>query len=149
MPYYRNKSLQRVVEEPDPKTRLRFFREWLDTFYLSRDQQLILNEEPILTGTVWDAIVAAAAAWLARKANLEVPAWTYGRKAKTPWFEENEPHTRSARIHQVLAPPEFFARNLFVSAKIMYRARMPRAWIEDEPQFFAYLSKKRLADLGF
>ena len=130
MLYHRNKSLTTVVLEKDSERRSRFWREWLDFFYLSENKQDILQDEPPLTGTVWDAIVAAGVAWLARKADLTVPLWTVGRSAKEPWWGNFDPKSKSASINQVLAPPEFFSRNLFVSAKFMYRARMPVEWIE-------------------
>lgn len=149
MLYHRNTSLTKVVQENDRERRFRIWREWLDSFYLSEEKQAILLEEPPLIGTVWDAIVAAGAAWLARKACLKVPLWTRGRRSRDPWWGEHDPTSRIARINQVLAPPEFFSRNLFVSASIMYRARMPIEWIEKEPLFFTRLATKRLLAMGF
>ncbi|MCR5814677.1 MAG: hypothetical protein K6G15_09325 [Desulfovibrio sp.] len=143
-PYHRNKSLSAVVLETDTETRSRLWREWLDSFYLAQDKETPLQEEPPLTGTVWDAIAAAGVAWLARKAQVSVPAWTKSSKrcARIPWWGEFAANSRSAAINQVLAPPEFFSRNLFVSAKIMYRARMPADWIEKEPLFFTRLAQQ-------
>ena len=139
MGVHRNRSLTTVVLESNSLKRSILWREWLDSFYLSNaeEQQELLDEQPPLTNTEIDVIVAAGVCWLARKAKLKFPKWTENRCLKFPWRRGLDPKSRLATIEQILAPPEFFERNVFISAKIMYRARMPLDWIEKEPKVFS------------
>ena len=53
------------------------WRDWLDTFYLSDESKrtLMLNEVPPLSESVWDALVAAGAEWLAHRMGRKGPLW--------------------------------------------------------------------------
>ena len=148
MDLHRNKSLSAVVQECDPDNRSLLWREWLDTFYLSNDnaRQAILDENPPLTNSAIDVIVAAGVCWLARKAKLKIPKWAAKRYLKFPWRNGLDPKSRLATIEQILAPPEFFERNVFISASIMYRASMPIDWIEKEPKAFSRIVKEMLKE---
>ena len=145
----RNRSLEAVVAEMDTERRSILWREWLDSFYLAEsdsEKEAMLNEEPELFQTPWDAVVAAGTAWLARKSGLPVPSWTKkdGRRAEKPWWCGYKPDSPLARINWLIAPPEFFDRNLFVSPSFMYRARMPAHWISPEPHWMKVLRRKFL-----
>ena len=142
--YHRNQSLAAVVLEKDTQVQGILWREFLDTFYLSeQDKRLkLISEEPPLTHTHWDALVAAATAWLCRKADLPKPGWIYGRSRCTYPAWSTAKRTREIRLLRLLAPPEFLARNLFVSQSFMLRARTPLDWIDPEP-LWAKMAKER------
>ncbi|MBQ9406996.1 MAG: hypothetical protein IJU37_09735 [Desulfovibrio sp.] len=146
MAYRRNDDLCAVALAEDENSRSLLWREWLDTFYLAERRLALLQREPPMTHTVWDALLAASVAWLARKSGLPTPLWARAtrRRASQPWWGGCDPLSRYARIQQLLAPPEFLTRNLFVSASILYRARMPAQWRDPEPRWSRVLAAKLL-----
>ena len=75
--FHRNKSLTAITQATSKEDPSILWRELLDTFYLAdREKRLeMLEEEPPLTGTFWDAMFAAGVAWLAHKMNQKAPLW--------------------------------------------------------------------------
>ena len=142
----RNRSLTSVVLEPDLEMRSILWREFLDSFYLENTQGRIklVEDEPPLTDGAWDAIVAAGVAWLCRKAGIENPRWTLGkaRCAYPAWSPAR--NFRELRLFRVLAPPEFFIRNVYTSQSFMIRARTPQEWIDPEPLWLKRFGKRIL-----
>ena len=135
----RNNSLAAVTCEKDIEKRSVLWREWLDSFYLSDDEErrAMLAEEPPFSGDVWDALVAAGTEWLAHRMGCAVPRWamTPSRRARTPYWGRSKNFTKANGFDHDRAPSEFFSRHLYIGPEIMLRARMPKSWIPQEPKW--------------
>lgn len=107
--------------------------EFMDEFYMAHGDQLaqqaMINEEPTLTGDLYiDTYVAAVADHLARRWDLEIPAWQDARPERmgfdNPVFEPDLPRLRGIYIME--SPYAFRRRNIFTSREPLQRARWPK-----------------------
>jgi hypothetical protein len=101
---------------------------FLDEFYTAPNAEALAEKPPPLApeigdlGQVQDAYLAAVAEELARRFNLQPPAWMNDpeRALHRPWFA-----TPLAAVRTVLlleSPPGFRSRNIFVSENALSRA---------------------------
>ena len=142
----RNNSLRAVIAEGDKDKRSILWREWLDSFYLADTpvQERMLREEPPMEGGVWDALLAAAAAWLAHKAGITAPLWCRrkDRRFDGCYWGEGGHSVAANRLNFLMTPPEFLARNLFIGMSFLERARMPEEWRGNLPLWYRELGEK-------
>ena len=106
--------------------------EFIDTFYLDHPdkarQQRRLNEPPVIVGDPFiDAWIGAVGEHLARRWNLDVPAWTRRPEhyqLSRPAFVPDSKALRGTLIAE--SPPAFRARMIFTFVEPLQRARFPR-----------------------
>ncbi len=106
--------------------------EFIDAFYLDHPdktrQQRRLNEPPAIVGDAFiDAWIGAVGEHLARRWNLQVPAWTRRpehNRLTRPTFVPDSNALRSMLI--VESPPAFRSRMIFTFVEPLQRARFPR-----------------------
>lgn len=106
--------------------------EFIDTFYLDHPdkarQQRRLNESPAIVGDPFiDAWIGAVGEHLARRWNLDVPAWT----RRPEHYQLSRPTfvPDSIALHGTLiaeSPPAFRSRMIFTFVEPLQRARFPR-----------------------
>jgi len=131
-PFRRPASLREVAElakdaEDDRRAFGRAVAEFLDEFYTHpAARQAMIADEPPPVAKFEDAYLGAVAEHLARRWNLEIPAWV------------DQPHRFLDRAHfaggleslkAILlaeSPLAFRKRQIFVEAEPLRRARMPR-----------------------
>ena len=108
-----------------------FLREFLDTFYLERDQDaradMLSREPPLSDDDRTNAYLAAVAEHLAFRDHFTVPAWA-GDKArflKRPFFPAGLESLKATLI--VESPTAFRRRMIFVGADPLYRPRRDAA----------------------
>ncbi len=154
-PIRRNESFTAIVQADSNEERSLLWREWLDTFYLVDDAKraAMLDEEPPFSGTVWDALLAAGAEWLAHRMGRKAPSWAMKpcRRAPRAYFGRSQHYTKANGFDHDRAPAEFFSRHLYIGPEFMLRARTPKDWIPEEPywiqratrEFFAKRQKKK------
>jgi hypothetical protein len=120
-------SLAEVAELSDtPENFSLAFRDFLDGFYEAPSDGRLRGEPADLRaalqdGGYADAYLAATAEYLARCFNLTVPRWSLNpaRIADEPRFAMK---THEGRMFLLLeSPPEFRARNIFISADALTR----------------------------
>lgn len=100
--------------------------DFLDAFY-RRPAAAALEAEPgLLTGrhaqgAILDAFLAATAQALAARQGWRAPAWVFGaaRYLSRPFFPVTAASLRATLLLE--SPPEFRARNLFVTANALSR----------------------------
>ena len=106
--------------------------EFIDTFYLDHPdkarQQRRLDEPPAIVGDPFiDAWIGAVGEHLARRWDLDVPAWTrrpeHDRLFR-PTFVPDSPALRGVLLAE--SPPAFRARMIFTFVEPLQRARFPR-----------------------
>ena len=108
--------------------------EFLDEFYLSRERQGMIHEEPGLTGVArQDAYVGAMAEHLARRWGLVMPGWADDprRFLDSPYFVDNLQLMKPVLLRD--SPIAFRRRLIFTEAEPLRRARFPRAEVAQEP----------------
>jgi len=128
MPFaQRISSLAEVAECSDtPENFSLAFRDFLDGFYEGPSEEKLRVEPADLSMTLNDAgyanaYLAATAEYLARCSQLAVPRWSLNpaRIADKPSFAMQ---THEGRMFLLLeSPPEFRARNIFISADALTR----------------------------
>jgi hypothetical protein len=106
--------------------------DFVDAFYLDHPdktrQQRRLNEPPAIVGDPFiDAWIGAVGEHLARRWNLDVPAWTRRPehyRLSRPAFVPDSMALRGTLI--VESPPAFRSRMIFTFVEPLQRARFPR-----------------------
>jgi hypothetical protein len=106
--------------------------EFIDAFYLDHPdkvrQQRRLNEAPAIVGDPFiDAWIGAVGEHLARRWELEVPAWTRRPehyRLSRPTFVPDSKALRGILITE--SPPAFRSRMIFTFVEPPQRARFPR-----------------------
>ena len=102
-------------------------REFLDAFYAADApaRARAIANEPASVGRVADAYLAAVAEHLARRFNLDIPAWTgeTARFLREPYFAGGYESLKAILL--VESPTAFRRRNIFVSHDARARARDP------------------------
>ena len=106
--------------------------EFIDAFYLDHPdkerQQRRLNESPAIVGDPFiDAWIGAVGEHLARRWNLDVPAWTRRPEhyqLSRPAFVPDSKALRGTLIAE--SPPAFRSRMIFTFVEPLQRARFPR-----------------------
>lgn len=106
--------------------------EFVDTFYLDHPdkirQQRRLDELPAFVGDPFiDAWIGAVGEHLARRWNLEVPAWTRRpehNRLTRPTFVPDSKALRGTLMTE--SPPAFRSRMIFTFVEPLQRARFPR-----------------------
>ena len=101
--------------------------DFLDAFY-RQPTAAALETEPVSLadrhekGAAWDAFLAATAQTLAARQGWRAPAWVFGtnRYLSRPFFPVAAASFRATLLLE--SPPEFRARNLFVTANALSRA---------------------------
>jgi len=103
--------------------------EFLDAFYLApeRRQEMILARPELLADQTQDALLGAVGEHLARRWNLEIPAWSAEpqRFLKRPYFTTSLEGLKALLL--VESPIAFRRRLIFTEAEPLRRARMPRS----------------------
>ena len=121
----RPKSLAEVAQRADSARAFEFeLADFLHEFAL-RGGEAMLTEAPLILrerlelGSVYDAYLAAVAAYLAARIPCPAPAWTRQpeRILREPWFANPGRHMRALLL--VESPAAFRERNLFVSANAL------------------------------
>ncbi len=102
-------------------------RDYLDRFRPQPDPSLLADEPALLEphlhdGSIADAYLAAAAAWMCHQHGYAAPEWaTEGRRMlEQPFFAAETHGLRMILLQE--SPPEFRCRNIFVSANALHRA---------------------------
>lgn len=106
--------------------------EFVDAFYLDHPdkarQQQRLDEPPAFVGDAFtDAWIGAVGEHLARRWNLEVPAWTRRpehNRLSRPTFVPDSKALRGTLMTE--SPPAFRSRMIFTFIEPLQRARFPR-----------------------
>jgi len=103
--------------------------EFLDEFYLSgpAERQRMIEDDPGFTGVVFeDAYVGAIGEHLARRWELEIPAWVENprRFLDTPHFPEQMELAKAVFLRD--SPIAFRRRLIFTEAEPLRRARFPK-----------------------
>lgn len=107
-------DLAQDLETCEPGEIVRTVADWIDR--AARSPGLDLSVEPPLTRVAHlDALVAAAAAHLARRLERPTPAWTIGpHRVTTSFWHPGPPDLfPNALVH---APGEFAVRGVFIEA---------------------------------
>lgn len=105
--------------------------EFLDTFYLARDNAKRVNmlaEEPTSVGEREDALLGAVAEYLAHQYALpHAPAWAYGpaRYLERAWHTSPFDDAGMREYLTFSSPAEFASRNIFTEERPLRRARGP------------------------
>ena len=89
--------------------------------------------EPPLTGTVWDAVIAAAVEHACTTHGAEVPAWTQApeRFLKRPWVFRRGPIERGTALAN--APAAFIRHNTFIEPRNLdERGGEQHVWADHE-----------------
>lgn len=101
--------------------------DFVDRFNFEPDLALVEREPALLRAALnddglADAYLAASAAWLCHQHGLAVPQWADGnsRALAQPYIAAKTANLRALLIQE--SPPEFRARNVFVSANALSRA---------------------------
>ncbi len=114
--------VQRGEQDFDPA-----LREFLDCFHANPEDraQAIAEPPPFLDNDVRDAYLAAVAEHLARRYNIDVPAWseTRGLALQRPFFAGGLESLKA--VLTVESPTAFRRRMLFVSKDALSRPRTP------------------------
>jgi len=100
-------------------------REFLDHFYSNpTEREASLHAQPIPLDDLRDAYLGATAEHLARRYDLDVPAWaeTYGLALRRPFFAGGLESLKA--LLTVESPTAFRRRMLFVSKNALDRPRM-------------------------
>ena len=81
------------------------------------DRRTLAAAEPPLTGTVWDAVIAATVEHVCTMHGDEVPAWTQApeRFLKRPWVYRRGPIERGTALAN--APAAFIRHNTFIEPR--------------------------------
>jgi hypothetical protein len=116
----------------DSKSFANAIDEFIDAFYLDHPdktrQQRRLNEPPAIVGDPFiDAWIGAVGEHLARRWNLEVPAWTRRPEhylLSRPTFVPDSKALRGTLTTE--SPPAFRSRMIFTFVEPLQRARFPR-----------------------
>lgn len=127
--FRRPRSLAEVASSMDevPDAFDQLVAEFLDEFYLHPDRrQSMITEEPHRLGPLRDAWLGAVAEHLARRWNLEIPAWVDQphRFLRRAFFAGGLESLKAILL--VESPLAFRKRQIFVEAEPLRRARMPR-----------------------
>jgi len=100
---------------------------FLDAFYLAPDEATFRDEPvhvsvQIARSLEMDAYLAATAERLARLNKLNIPTWVYEpeRYLHVPSFGSDAAALRATLLLE--SPPEFRARNIFVTGNVLTRA---------------------------
>lgn len=110
------RELARTLAEAGDAEVVRFVADWIDRALTAERGDLDLAAEPSLDGRSHiDALVAAAAAHVARHLGQPAPSWTIGpeRLADTFWHPGPPALFPNALVH---APGEFAVRGVFIEA---------------------------------
>ena len=89
--------------------------------------------EPPLTGTVWDAVIAATVEHVCTTHGSDVPAWTQApeRFLKLPWVYRRGPIERGTALAN--APAAFIRHNTFIEPRNLDdRGGEPHVWAAHE-----------------
>ena len=89
--------------------------------------------EPPLTGTIWDAVIAAAVEHACSTHDEPAPAWTQKpeRFLQEPWVSERGPIDRGTALNN--APGAFIRHNTFIEVRNLdERAGERHVWAADE-----------------
>ena len=89
--------------------------------------------EPPLTGTVWDAVIAATVEHACTTHGADVPAWTQApeRFLKRPWVYRRGPIERGTALAN--APAAFIRHNTFIEPRNLDdRGGEPHVWAAHE-----------------
>jgi len=100
-------------------------REFLDYFYANpTEREASLHTQPIPLDDLRDAYLGATAEHLARRYDLDVPAWaeTYGMSLRQAFFARGLESLKA--LLTVESPAAFRRRMLFVSQNALDRPRM-------------------------
>ena len=101
--------------------------EFLDWFYTHpEERQAMIADEPPAVGRFEDAWLGAVSEHLARRWNLEIPAWVDQphRFLDRPFFAGGLESLKAILLAE--SPLAFRKRQIFVEAEPLRRARMPR-----------------------
>jgi transcriptional regulator with XRE-family HTH domain len=117
-------SIRRGLAHGDVDAALRATVQLVDDAGRADQPEELLRREPMSTGDRrWDAAVAAAVAWVARRHGCEPPGWTAApsRFLDGPWWPVEDVLGRplSAGLAAYLlanAPAEFFGRGVIIDA---------------------------------
>ena len=131
-PFRRPVSLREVAEfaidaKSDKAAFGRAVAEFLDEFYTDpAKRQSMIADEPVRVGKFEDAYLAAVAEHLARRWNLEIPAWVDQphRFLDRAYFAGGLESLKAILLAE--SPLAFRKRQIFVEAEPLRRARMPR-----------------------
>lgn len=98
--------------------------DFLHEFAARGDEAMLRDPPPLLSGTLergrmYDAYLAAVAAYFAPRLGCPTPSWTRQpeRILREPWFASPGRHMRALLL--VESPAAFRERNLFVSANAL------------------------------
>lgn len=116
--------VRRALALDDPDTALRALVQFIDDALRVTSVDAVLLREPPSSGDRrWDAAVAAAAAWVARRRACDAPGWTAApsRFLDGPWFPVADvlgrPLSAALAAHLLAAAPvEFFGRGVIIDA---------------------------------
>jgi len=117
----------------DGETVEKAFAEFLDRFYAlpnASERSAALADEPQLTAdTHLNALAGAAAEYLAKQYEADVPAWSFGagRRLAEPWFTAEKPGPGINEYLWHCSPAEFRWRNIFTESQPFRRASQ-RDW---------------------
>ena len=95
-----------------------------------QEQQEALHERPALTGTRWDALLAATVEHVAELHGHAAPAWTSERERflDVPWVVSRNPLIRLQSI--AFAPPAFIRHSALPDPRDLDgRGGEPHAWV--------------------
>ncbi|MDR2507794.1 MAG: hypothetical protein LBD67_07355 [Candidatus Accumulibacter sp.] len=104
-----------------------FLREFLDEFYVERDQReraaMLAEEPPLSDNDRLNAYLAAVAEHLALRYRLDIPDWvlTPPRFLKRPFFPAGLESLKATLLME--SPAAFRRRMIFVGADPLYRPR--------------------------
>lgn len=120
-------DIRDALAEEDADGALRALVQFVDDATSAEQVDEVLRREPPSSGDRrWDAAVAAAAAWVARRRGCATPGWTAApsRFLDGPWFPAADVLGRrlSAGLAAhllVAAPPEFFGRGVVIDAETL------------------------------
>ena len=98
--------------------------DFLHEFAARGDEAMLCDQPPLLRdilekGALYDAYLAAVAAYLAPRLGVQTPPWTrhQERILREPWFASPGRHMRALLL--VESPAAFRERNLFVTANAL------------------------------
>lgn len=94
---------------------LEFVRAWREDGLTTAEREVMIVEEPRLSGSArWDALIAAVAEHLARPAGLTIPRWALNpeRFLDRPFFPIAHRSVRTAAL--IAAPAAFRRRGVFL-----------------------------------
>lgn len=117
-------GVEAAVAASDADAALRSVIQFVDDAGATDQLDEVLRREPRSTGDRrWDAAIAAAAAWVARRRGTDAPGWTAApsRFLDGPWFPVADvlgrpPSARLAAYLLAVAPADFFGRGVIIDA---------------------------------